>query len=109
MNHWITFMRPVDRRYSLGLVAQWWAETFAWRSKEIVEGRGNPYDMDLGGRVPRSTVRLKYPWLTLEDEIDLPQLILVEARNRSRGTGEVAKAFRAILRDGRRRNLRVKS
>ena len=81
---WQTFMQPtVDVVTALEVIATWWADAYLWRTAESEAGRGNPYDWDPGGRVPRSAVRTKFqiPW-TQEIEGQLARLILVEAKRR---------------------------
>ena len=100
---WQTYMRPVPQRVPLELVAQWWAECWEWRTALVDAGEGTPYDADVGYRVPRSTTRAKYPWLTLADEHDLTALIQAEARRRARRS----PAWRGLLTNMRRYRVRV--
>ena len=100
---WATFMKPVGTRVPLELVAQWWAECWEWRTALIAAGEGSPYDLSPGYRVPRSTTRTKWTWLTLEDEVALTALIQAEARRRVRQT----PAWRELIKEVRRWNLRT--
>lgn len=74
---WKTFMEPtVARPVPLDLVAQWWSEVHAWRTVlwETGSPESNMYDGDPRYRVPNSTIRTKFPWLTIDDEIEVQRL-----------------------------------
>lgn len=84
MTTWAERMRPTTERVPLEQVAAWWCDTWEWRTDELLAGRGNAYDLDPSGRVPRSTTRAKYPWLTLDDEIQLTPVVRAEMRRRAK-------------------------
>jgi hypothetical protein len=72
---WKQVMGPVNERVNLDVVAAWYLNVWDWRTSELEAGRGTPYDYDPEYRVNRSVVRSKFPWLTLQDEIDLVPVI----------------------------------
>lgn len=92
MTTWAEVMVPVPERVPLEQVARWWCDAWEWRTAELEAGRGNAYDFDPHGRVPRSTVRTKFSWLTLEDETALPVAVRAEMRRRAK-TNDAWKTF----------------
>ena len=99
---WQEIMQPVHERQPLDVVVIWWADAWEWRTQELAEGRGNPYDWDLYSRVPRSMTQTKFPWLRLDDHIALASLVRKEAKRRAKTNlawKEYVKGMRRYMSD----------
>ena len=76
---WATYMSPtVERPVPLDRVGQWWASVYDWRSFLWLSSSSgaNMYDGNPETRVPHSTIRTKFPWLTVEDMVEVERLTL---------------------------------
>lgn len=102
MPTWQEIMQTVPERQSLDVVVTWWAEAWEWRTQELAEGRGNVYDWDPYGRVPRSMTQTKFPWLRLDDHLALAPLVRTEAKRRAKTSADwkgYVKGMRRYLSD----------
>jgi hypothetical protein len=80
---WADFMEPtITERVPLVEIARWWADVWEWRTALVEAGLGTPYDGDPGYRCPRSMVRAKFTFLSLDDEIALAPLARAEGLRR---------------------------
>jgi hypothetical protein len=83
-------------------IARWWGDVYLWRTVLLNRREGDAYDVNPGGRVPRSTVRSRFPGIKLEDEASLTWAIIDEAERRG-----FQDALREFKRSQTRRKVRA--
>jgi hypothetical protein len=94
---WREVMTTVLERKPLEEVVRWWCDVWEWRTELLNKGEGTPYDGHPSYRVPWSMVVSKFPWLNVQDRIDIAPLMTKEMKLRSK-TSNDWKAFYTAYR-----------
>jgi hypothetical protein len=100
---WRRRMEPVLQRVPLEEVANWWADTWEWRTRLLEAGTGNMYDGHPSTRVPWSMTTSKFPWLTVEDRVDYEKVVAQVMKSRAKANpelwGSFYRSYRKEVRD----------